>query len=122
MKNFQNALKEYGSKEKEEVKDWLDAFSLLKKLLESDLVYRDSKTKKRIIFLDELPWMDTPRSDFKAALDLFWNTYASSQNDIILKIVFCTREIKFIHNLLFSYNIAYILMKLEFLWKYPRFF
>ena len=84
LKNFQNALKEYGSKEKEEVKDWLDAFSLLKKLLESDSVYRDPKTKKRIIFLDELPWIYTPRSDFKAALDLFWNTYASSQNDIIL--------------------------------------
>ena len=84
LKNFQNALKEYGFNEKEEVKDWLDAFSLLKKLLESDIVYRDSKTNKRIIFLDELPWMDTPRSDFKAALDLFWNTYASSQKDIVL--------------------------------------
>ena len=32
LKNFQNALKEYGFNEKEEVKDWLDAFSLLKKV------------------------------------------------------------------------------------------
>lgn len=53
-------------------------------LLESDKVYRDPVNNKRIVFLDELPWMDTPRSDFKSALDFFWNRWASAQEDIVL--------------------------------------
>ena len=28
--------------------------------------------------------MDTPRSDFKSALDHFWNSFASSQKDLLL--------------------------------------
>ena len=38
----------------------------------------------RIVFLDELPWMDTPKSNFKSALDYFWNSYASKHKDIVL--------------------------------------
>lgn len=53
-------------------------------MLENDGLYREPLYNKRIIFLDELPWMDAKRSDFKAALDLFWNTYASTKEDIIL--------------------------------------
>ncbi len=84
LKNFNNALNEYGISNKEIIKDWFSAFNLLKELLEKEDIYRDPVYKKRIIFLDELPWMDAKRSDFKAALDLFWNTYASAKEDIIL--------------------------------------
>lgn len=86
LKNFRNSLIDYGleiSKDNEP-KDWLDTFRLLKKLLENGNVYRDPVYKKRIVFLDELPWMDGKRSDFKAGLDSFWNTYGSTQNDLIL--------------------------------------
>ena len=34
LKNFNNALNEYGFENKEPIKDWFEAFSLLKKLLE----------------------------------------------------------------------------------------
>ena len=34
--------------------------------------------------MDELPWMDTARSDFKSALEYFWNSWASSQQDLLL--------------------------------------
>ncbi len=37
-----------------------------------------------MIFLDELPWMDTPRSGFIAALEHFWNSWASARPDIML--------------------------------------
>ncbi len=84
LKNFMTSLEEYGLKEKRKASDWLDAFQALKALLEQDNVYREEKSKKRIIFLDELPWLDGKRSDFKAALDLFWNSYASTKKDIIL--------------------------------------
>ncbi len=84
LKNFRDALITYGLDDVDELNDWFDAFRSLKKLLEKNDVYRDRKTNKRIVFLDELPWMDGKRSDFKAALDLFWNTYGSTCEDLIL--------------------------------------
>ena len=81
---FYDWLKQYGSNEKEAPKNWLEAFRYLRELLESDDVYRDPVSGRRIIFLDELPWMDTARSDFKMALDLFWNGWASGMQDIML--------------------------------------
>ncbi len=84
LKNFNAALKQYGLDNKNPIKDWFEAFGLLKVLLERDDLYREPSSNKRVIFLDELPWMDAKRSDFKAALDLFWNTYASLKDDLIL--------------------------------------
>lgn len=84
LKNFQNSLKDYGYTQKEQIRDWFDAFSALKNYLNSDSVYKEENSGKRIVFLDELPWMDTRKSDFKAALDIFWNTYGSTCKDLVL--------------------------------------
>ena len=84
LKNFHDALSEYGLKDFPMPKDWLDAFKGLKTLLEQESVYREKSSGKRIVFLDETPWMDTKKSGFKAALDLFWNTYASTKSDLVL--------------------------------------
>ena len=81
---FGESLKEYGCEEKDPPKNWREAFARLRKLLESENVMRDPITGRRVVFLDELPWMDTPRSNFKTALDHFWNFWASSQQDILL--------------------------------------
>ena len=74
----------YGYKDKSLPADWFEAFARLRKLLESDKVYREPINNRRVIFLDELPWMDTARSDFKSSLDYFWNSWASSQEDLVL--------------------------------------
>ena len=58
---------------------WMDAFQELIKLLK-----RSTGVGKHIVFLDELPWFDTPRSGFVAGLEYFWNSYASARDDIIL--------------------------------------
>ena len=58
--------------------NWFEAFNQLKTLL------MKSDTPRKIIFLDELPWMDTQKSDFVKALDHFWNTWASARTDILL--------------------------------------
>lgn len=84
LKTFENALHSYGLHSSAPLRDWMDAFDQLKLLLEKDDVYREPNTGKRIVFLDELPWMDGKRSDFKAALDLFWNTYGSTKQDLLL--------------------------------------
>ncbi len=84
LKNFADALSEYGLEDFPVPEDWLDAFKGLKALLEKENAYREPSSGKRIIFLDEIPWMDTKKSDFKAGLDLFWNTYASTKSDLVL--------------------------------------
>ena len=86
LKNFNSKLMEYGHREKKIPQDWAEAFSRLKSLLQSDDVYRDPKSGRRVVFLDEVPWMDGKRSDFRSALDLFWNTWGSTQEDLLLII------------------------------------
>ncbi|MBQ9010765.1 MAG: ATP-binding protein [Clostridia bacterium] len=58
--------------------NWFDAFALLK------AVVRGSSQKKKVLFLDELSWMDTPKSDLVPALEHFWNAWASARKDIIM--------------------------------------
>lgn len=60
---------------------WLAAFNLLKEYITAN----KSKSKK-VIFFDELPWFETPRSGFKAALDNFWNNWCTKRTDIILVV------------------------------------
>lgn len=60
--------------------DWYEAFENLKKLI------LHSKQTKKILFIDELPWMDTPRSKFLSALEHFWNSWASARKDILFII------------------------------------
>lgn len=59
---------------------WLEAFALLKELI------RKSEDKKKVIFIDEMPWMDTPKAGFVAALEHFWNSWASARKDILLVV------------------------------------
>ena len=84
LKTFYGQLREYGSLCESEPKDWFEAFRLLKELLEQPNVHKDPASNRIIVFIDELPWMDTPKSNFKSALDFFWNTWASSREDVIL--------------------------------------
>lgn len=62
-------------------KNWLQAFRQLIQLLEPRL-----SSKKQVIFLDELPWFDTPKSGFLAAFDNFWNSWASKQRGLVVVI------------------------------------
>jgi len=83
LKNFYENYKNY-SKQKlnasEAPKNWFEAFALL-----SNLSKLKNK-KKSVIFIDELPWIDTPKSNFVNALAYFWNNDISKLNNIILVI------------------------------------
>lgn len=59
--------------------DWFIAFQQLIELLE-----KNPTTSKKVIFLDELPWLDTKGSNFLSALEHFWNSWASARDDILL--------------------------------------
>ena len=58
--------------------DWIEAFGLLKKLI------MKSSDKRKVLFIDELPWMDTPKSRFLPAFENFWNGWCSARTDILL--------------------------------------
>ena len=63
-------------------KTWPEAFGLLWNFLKQLPEDKD----KKVIFIDELPWMDTPKSNFVRSLDHFWNAWASTRKDLILVI------------------------------------
>ena len=74
---FRRALREHGQKDTPELTNWGDAFSELKRFIGS------LQEGKKVIFLDELPWMDAPRSGFLSELESFWNGWASARKDIV---------------------------------------
>lgn len=86
LRIFREALVKYGDERKTIPKDWFEAFSRLERLLERKDAAREFRTGRRIVFLDELPWMDTAKSDFKSAFDYFWNAYGSAEKDLMLII------------------------------------
>jgi uncharacterized protein len=59
--------------------DWLDAFQLLKNYLNTL-----PSDKKKVVFLDEFPWMDSHRSGFLSAFEFFWNDWAVDQNVTVI--------------------------------------
>lgn len=60
--------------------DWMEAFQQIRQVIEK------SKQKKKIIFIDELPWFDKTHSGFIPALEHFWNSWASGRKDILLLV------------------------------------
>ena len=66
----------------EKPENWLQAFNILKRYLKG---IRQTK-KKKVIFIDEFPWVDTLRSGFLPAFENFWNTYCTTRNDLIVVV------------------------------------
>lgn len=60
---------------------WQVAFDMLERFIDSM-----PGQQKKVIFLDELPWFDTPRSKFLVAFENFWNSYCTKRSDIICVI------------------------------------
>ncbi len=80
LKEFASSLRRYGLPEVKVPKDWHEAFQRLIQLLES------KPRGKKVVFIDELPWLDTHKSNFLSAFEHFWNSWASNREDIILVV------------------------------------
>ena len=59
-------------------KNWFEAFHALQSVVSKCAL------RRKVIFIDEMPWMDTAKSDFLSALETFWNEWASARKDILL--------------------------------------
>lgn len=77
LARFRQALKEQGQQDTPALGNWGEAFGELRRFITS------RPEGKKVIFLDELPWMDAPRSGFLGELEAFWNGWASARKDIV---------------------------------------
>lgn len=59
---------------------WHEAFSCLAALLKT----LPKKKTKHVVFIDEMPWLDTAKSEFIPALEFFWNQHISKMNNLLL--------------------------------------
>ena len=82
LANFNRQLNKYSGAYYPVVDNWFDAFAQLRHYLE-----RIQDKHRIVVFMDELPWMDTPRSKFLRALELFWNEWASGRAN--MKFIVC---------------------------------
>lgn len=80
MSNFVHALHDYGYTGDDSPKTWTDAFYALRALLKE----RIGKGERLVLFIDELPCLDTPKSGFLQAFEHFWNSWASDHSEIML--------------------------------------
>ena len=78
LEAFHASLIDQGMESCEVPKDWIQAFGLLKRFLKA------SADERKVVFIDELPWMDTPRAKFVSALENFWNGWCAARKDIVL--------------------------------------
>lgn len=79
LDEFGKTLKLYGYLDDSPIKDWFDAFDRLWRLIQ-----KHPSEERLILFIDELPWLDTPRAGFMSALEHFWNRYASGRHKLLL--------------------------------------
>ena len=79
LNHFYNSLKLHGMEKCDKPSNWLDAFLLLEQFLQS----RDDGSRQ-VVFLDELPWLDTPKSGFIRAFEAFWNTWGCHRKNLMV--------------------------------------
>lgn len=84
LTNFSQALVKYGSTMAITApNNWRDAFFQLSKHIEFKAMTHKGK---QVVFLDEFPWLNTPRSGFLPAFDHWWNSWGNKQDYLIVII------------------------------------
>lgn len=82
LKAFYYSLLLNGMKKSHVPTSWLEAFFMLEQHLEK----KDNGSRRQVVFLDELPWMDTPRSGFLTAFENFWNGWACHRDNMMVVV------------------------------------
>lgn len=81
LKEFKRSLEKYSGESCLTPKNWFEAFNMLSEYLDT------LKQERIVVFLDELPWMDTPKGNFLGAFGRFWNDWASTKDNF--KLIVC---------------------------------
>lgn len=78
LKLFANTLQQFSKSSPRNFNDWFEAFEAMQDYLDSL-----PEESRKVIFIDEMPWIDTRRSGFVSALESFWNGWAMRRRDIV---------------------------------------
>ena len=81
LQHFYQSLLLQGMPKNHCPKNWLEAFFMLEMHLQ-----KQDTGKRQVVFLDELPWLDTPKSGFVTALESFWNGWACHRKNMMLVV------------------------------------
>ena len=92
LSSFRDSLISAGAPKQPVPKNWSDAFTALQTFLQN------SEEKKKIIFIDELSWIDTPKSGFVSALEHFWNAWATARKEQDIVLIVCGSSTSWITN------------------------
>ena len=79
LEHFSLSLQIQGMKKISRPQSWLEAFFLLEKYLQ-DI----DDGSRQVVFIDELPWLDTPKSGFVSAFEAFWNTWGCHRDNLMV--------------------------------------
>ncbi len=79
LESFYYSLVNHGLEGYKKPKTWIEAFFQLEQLL-----IKLDDGSRQVVFIDELPWMDTPRSGFLSAFESFWNGWCNGRDNMML--------------------------------------
>ena len=71
--------------------DWMEAFAML-----GDYIDTIKGAQKKVVFIDEFPWMNTHKSSYVPIFAHFWNNYCSKRRDLV--VVICGSAASFMIN------------------------
>ena len=81
LESFYYSMLNQGLEGFKQPKTWMEAFFQLTQLLQ-----KLDNGQRMVIFIDELPWMDTPRSAFLSAFESFWNGWCTGHDNVMLVV------------------------------------
>ncbi len=80
LEHFYRSLLSQGMAECRIPSSWLEAFYMLEKFL----LDNSNEDERILVFLDEIQWLDTPRSGFMTGLEAFWNGWACHRHNVMV--------------------------------------
>ena len=79
LESFYYSLLNHGLEGYQKPKTWIEALFQLEQLLT-----KLDDGSRQVVFIDELPWMDTPKSGFLSAFENFANGWCSGRDNMML--------------------------------------
>ncbi|MBR4722858.1 MAG: ATP-binding protein, partial [Muribaculaceae bacterium] len=76
LQNFREALVAYsGNPEIPQLSGWHEAFRQL------ELLLTECKDERKVLFFDEMPWIETRGNEFISELEYFWANWVQNRDD-----------------------------------------
>jgi hypothetical protein len=79
LQEFNEATAEYSPRHHKRARNWSEAFRTLREVIEAS-----PTTGRKVVFIDEMPWLATDKSGFMPAIEHFWNGWGSTREDLML--------------------------------------